>query len=391
MIQRGNVIILQKKRPFLLRLRDLKDFLRKGRKGVSIKVPSKKQIEDLLLVLIVFLSVVFATLLLSRADFSQEKRESAKRAKLFASLEKINEAFYGISPFWLERYGIQVRSEEDTLRDDDGDGLTLKEEYLYLTNPLDPDTDKDGYNDGREVKNGYSPVGEGKLDGNGNGLPDSWEHQYAFPSPPRRDGDPDGDELTNEEEFLYGTNPLKKDTDGDGYNDFEEIRNGYDPDAPGDTRPLGEIIIEKIHVSAPIVFSRDPSEEALQKDLEQGVALFPHSASPGREGNMILTGHSSGYSWARGKYKTVFRKLHKLEKGDTFTVRTVQKNGRSFTYTYRVTEKFVTLPDDQRIFQQTAQPTATLVTCWPLNSDKKRLILRAELDHSRESAEIVLR
>lgn len=48
--------------------------------------------------------------------------------------------------------------------------------------------------------------------------------------------DSDGDNLSNEEELSYGTDPYNSDTDGDGYTDFIEINSGYDPlkHAPGD-------------------------------------------------------------------------------------------------------------------------------------------------------------
>lgn len=48
--------------------------------------------------------------------------------------------------------------------------------------------------------------------------------------------DADQDGLTNEEEQLYGTDPQKADTDGDGYSDGAEVRSGYDPlkPSPGD-------------------------------------------------------------------------------------------------------------------------------------------------------------
>lgn len=50
------------------------------------------------------------------------------------------------------------------LIDTDKDGLTDREEVkVYKTNPLNPDTDGDGYSDGEEVKNGYNPLGQGKL------------------------------------------------------------------------------------------------------------------------------------------------------------------------------------------------------------------------------------
>lgn len=48
--------------------------------------------------------------------------------------------------------------------DTDFDGLFDYEEVkTFKTNPLRADTDGDGFSDGQEVKNGYNPLGEGKL------------------------------------------------------------------------------------------------------------------------------------------------------------------------------------------------------------------------------------
>jgi hypothetical protein len=48
--------------------------------------------------------------------------------------------------------------------DTDEDGLTDYEEaIIWKTNPLAADTDGDGYPDGTEVRNGYNPLGAGKL------------------------------------------------------------------------------------------------------------------------------------------------------------------------------------------------------------------------------------
>jgi len=53
--------------------------------------------------------------------------------------------------------------------------------------------------------------------------------------------DSDQDGLSNDEEALYKTDPLNKDTDGDGYMDGVEIESGYDPlkPAPGDKLVAG--------------------------------------------------------------------------------------------------------------------------------------------------------
>lgn len=47
--------------------------------------------------------------------------------------------------------------------DSDDDGLTDEEEKIYGTSADKPDTDADGYLDGKEVLNGYNPLGSGKL------------------------------------------------------------------------------------------------------------------------------------------------------------------------------------------------------------------------------------
>jgi len=51
--------------------------------------------------------------------------------------------------------------------DSDFDGLSDYEEVkIYHTNPLNTDSDGDGYLDGAEVKSGYNPNGAGKMSGN---------------------------------------------------------------------------------------------------------------------------------------------------------------------------------------------------------------------------------
>ena len=100
----------------------------------------------------------------------------------------------------------QIGSSEDI----DSDGLTtVDEESIYHTNPLLPDSDGDGFNDGEEIKNGYSPLRNNKqklrqIDSDNDGLWDDWE-------------------------IALGTHLNNPDTDGDGYKDGEEVMNGYDP------------------------------------------------------------------------------------------------------------------------------------------------------------------
>jgi hypothetical protein len=57
---------------------------------------------------------------------------------------------------------------------------------------------------------------------------EEWAEQNDI-NPEDREGDADGDGLTNEEEFIHKTNPNSRDTDGDGYSDLREVKAGTDP------------------------------------------------------------------------------------------------------------------------------------------------------------------
>ncbi|MBX4187769.1 MAG: hypothetical protein KW793_01385 [Candidatus Doudnabacteria bacterium] len=47
------------------------------------------------------------------------------------------------------------------------------------------------------------------------------------------DADPDADKLTNRQEFFYGSNPNKRDTNDNGLTDGEDVAFGYAPKTPG--------------------------------------------------------------------------------------------------------------------------------------------------------------
>jgi uncharacterized repeat protein (TIGR01451 family) len=78
------------------------------------------------------------------------------------------------------------------IADDDRDGLANNLEILAGTRPDDPDSDRDGLQDGAEVN--------------------TWKTAPLNP-------DTDGDTLLDGREVERGTNPLKRDTDGDGLDD----------------------------------------------------------------------------------------------------------------------------------------------------------------------------
>ena len=117
-------------------------------------------------------------------------------------------------------------------------GLDLAFRIGTGTDPLNPDTDDDGLEDGEESSVGTAPL---LADTDGDGMNDGWENQYdGFDPLAANDGDadPDNDGATNRQESEAGTDPGNPDTDGDGINDGTEINQGSDPNDRADTIPV---------------------------------------------------------------------------------------------------------------------------------------------------------
>ena len=131
----------------------------------------------------------------------------------------------GLADGWEDEYrdhpGVDpLVDTSNLLLDYDGDGLTLLEEALIGTNPMDIDTDSDELNDSYEVQIlGTNPVNN---DTDNDGLNDSYEVKVLGSSPISVDTDKDG-LLDGHEVLHFGTNPTSNDTDGDNLYDYEEI------------------------------------------------------------------------------------------------------------------------------------------------------------------------
>jgi hypothetical protein len=74
-------------------------------------------------------------------------------------------------------------------------------------------------------------LGVGTDDADNNGMRDSWEIEHFGAIGQNPLGDPDGDGLTNLQEWIASTNPLHADSDGDAMGDAYEVLNGLNPRA----------------------------------------------------------------------------------------------------------------------------------------------------------------
>lgn len=141
------------------------------------------------------------------------------------------------------------------------------------------------------------------------------------------------------------------------------------------------IIIPTLNLNVPIkdvpknnLLLRDWAnlEKDIQNSLQDGVIHYPGTPSPNLSGNFVITGHSSYYPWSIGKYKDVFAVLHNSKLGDLIYVYHNQRK-----YTYKVTDISKVYPEDIEVLADMGDNRLTLITCTPLGTNLKRLIISA--------------
>lgn len=137
--------------------------------------------------------------------------------------------------------------------------------------------------------------------------------------------------------------------------------------------PNNTLIIPKIGVSAPIMFADSKQPADIDKLLQEGVVHYPDTAMPGERGNVFITGHSSYYWWSKGAYNDVFSILNKLVVGDVIYINYNYKR-----YTYTVNNIIVVTPDDLSVLNQGDTNMLSLMTCTPVGTNYKRLIIQSQ-------------
>lgn len=146
--------------------------------------------------------------------------------------------------------------------------------------------------------------------------------------------------------------------------------------------PDERIIIPRINKNVPIVKTSDQNlikrdwsalEKEIQGALRDGVVHYPGTAEPGANGNVVITGHSSYFAWDPGRFKDVFALLHQVVIGDKIMVFHNQK-----LYVYEVYDIKVVTPDKVDVLTQGKENKLTLITCTPVGTNLKRLVVIAK-------------
>lgn len=155
------------------------------------------------------------------------------------------------------------------------------------------------------------------------------------------------------------------------------------PEMDLEVTPLSNrLIIPRIDKNIPIIrvsslnlINRDwgALEDEIQNALKSGVVHYPGTGVPGDGKNTVITGHSSYFPWDPGRFKDVFALLHDVVIGDKIVVYQDQEK-----YVYEITDIKIVLPDDTEVLSQDTDERLTLITCTPVGTNLKRLIVTAK-------------
>ena len=155
------------------------------------------------------------------------------------------------------------------------------------------------------------PAGAGMTDGDRDGMDDAWERAVGLDpgEPDDRYGDPDGDGLTNLEEYRHGGDPFEADSDGDGLSDGDEVdRYGTSPalaDTDGGGRSDG---YEVSGGGSPENPDDDAAGQSVSISLQAGwnmfsVPLAPPSADVVEVLAPIAGAYKAVWAYSRGKWR----------------------------------------------------------------------------------------
>ena len=131
--------------------------------------------------------------------------------------------------------------------------------------------------------------------------------------------------------------------------------------------PIAILHIPKINLQVPVFNGTDDLA------LNRGVGRILGTARIGHKGNLGIAGHRDGF----------FRGLQNVAPGDVVAVVRPRH-----TDIYTVSTTRIVLPEDVSVLNETAEPTLTLVTCFPfyfVGHAPKRYIVTAVFESTHQS------
>jgi LPXTG-site transpeptidase (sortase) family protein len=134
------------------------------------------------------------------------------------------------------------------------------------------------------------------------------------------------------------------------------------------------LVIEKIDIVVPVKKNVDGyNQTQYTESLKNGIAHFKDTNLPGENGNIFIFGHSSSdLIEEETMFSEIFKDIDLLEKGDEIIIYYENKK-----YSYIIFDKKIVSEDDLSVLDSTDTEKLTLMTCWPIGTDEKRMIVLA--------------
>lgn len=147
--------------------------------------------------------------------------------------------------------------------------------------------------------------------------------------------------------------------------------------------PVNRIIVPSLGLDVPIVTAEnmdviDFTKANFDDELNEWVVKYPTTPAPGQEGNTLLFGHTSYAVWKTNPYGTIFKDLPKLK--DSTLIQILREGN---LYEYKVVDLFIINPkqvaNQYMTYQNAGGSYITLMWCYPLGTDNKRIMVVAKL------------
>lgn len=157
--------------------------------------------------------------------------------------------------------------------------------------------------------------------------------------------------------------------------DYTEVSNWFDiPNRP----PVTPAIVKVNHytISLPQIGLSNVSVEVYGTDLKKNAIQYPGTALPGELGNPVIFGHSTLAQLYKAQDPlSIFNPLPKAHEGDSILL-----SYDGLTYRYIIRDIREVKPTQIEVLNQRYdRRELTLITCVPLGTYLRRLVIRAEL------------
>lgn len=136
------------------------------------------------------------------------------------------------------------------------------------------------------------------------------------------------------------------------------------------------LIAPSVGLFTPIVIAKSTDKKVIDNALGSGAVYYPGSTLPGKDGQIIILGHSAPPNWPYMGHDWIFSRINNLNIGDKVTLKYEDKE-----YVYKVVEKSIVQPG-QSISRPALSENGnilTLVSCWPPGGNEQRIAVTAEL------------